>query len=145
MSQGWRIIDKILTRQVMTEEGPRERLRAAIRTHLYLSEMFQQWFYFSYMEAKNLPREQIKKIIRSELFTEKIFTDILEDGVKKNIFTIRNNDLLLTGSLIKAVLQDWYLKRWKYSQRGNSIDDYSRFTIDSVEKLIITGNAPVKD
>jgi AcrR family transcriptional regulator len=139
MSQGWQIFDKTLTRQIATETDPRERLRTAIRTHLFLSEMLQPWFYFTYMEAKNLPKEQIKKIIRGELFTEKILADILEDGVNKNIFTIKKNDLMLTASLIKAIQQDWYLKRWKYSRRGDTIDAYARFAIESIERLIVSG------
>jgi AcrR family transcriptional regulator len=138
MSQGWRIIDKALTRQIDPEKDPRERLRAAIQTHLYLSEMLQPWFFFSFMEAKNLPAEQIKKIIRSEHFTEKIFADILQDGVNKGIFAIKEKELMLTASLIKAILQDWYLKRWKYIRRGETIDEYARFAIDSIEKLIVS-------
>ena len=124
------------SRQIAGEKDARELLRAAIRTHLYLSEMLQPWFFFSFMEAKNLPAEQIKKIIRSELFTEKIFADILEDGVNKGIFTISKNEMMLTASLIKAILQDWYLKRWKYIRRAETIDAYARFAIDSIEKLI---------
>jgi TetR/AcrR family transcriptional regulator, cholesterol catabolism regulator len=139
LSQGWRIFDKTLTRQIAAETDTQERLRTAIRTHLFLSEMLQPWFYFSYMEAKNLPKEQIKKIIRGELFTEKILADILEDGVNKNIFTIKKNDLMLTASLIKAIQQDWYLKRWKYSRRGDTIDAYARFAIESIERLIVSG------
>ncbi len=136
MSQGWRIIDKALTRQIAGEKDARALLRAAIRTHLYLSEMLQPWFFFSFMEAKNLPGEQMKKIIRSELFTEKMFADILQDGVNKGVFTINKDELSLTASLIKAILQDWYLKRWKYVRRGETIDEYARFAIESVEKLI---------
>jgi TetR/AcrR family transcriptional regulator, cholesterol catabolism regulator len=136
MSQGWHIIDRVLTQQVMTDGSPRERLRAAVRTHLYLSEMLQPWFYFSFMEAKNLPREQIKKIIRGELFTEKIFADILKEGADKGIFTVKKSDLMLTASLIKSILQDWYLKRWKYVHRGDTIDTYARYALDAIERLI---------
>jgi len=138
MSQGWRIIDKALTRQIAGEKDIREMLRAAIKTHLYLSEMLQPWFFFSFMEAKNLPGEQIKKIIRSELFTEKIFADILQDGANKGVFSIRKNELMLTASLIKAILQDWYLKRWKYVRRGETIDEYARFAIGSIEKMVLS-------
>jgi TetR/AcrR family transcriptional regulator, cholesterol catabolism regulator len=138
LMQGWLITTGVLTGQIAAINDPAEKLRAAIRTHLYLSELLQPWFYFSYMEAKNLPAKEIKKIIRAELFMEKIFIDILEEGVKKNVFTINKNDLILTASVIKAVLQDWYLKRWKYSHRRLSIDEYVRFVIDSIEKLILS-------
>jgi AcrR family transcriptional regulator len=59
---------------------PVERLRAAIRSHLYLSEEMQKWFYFSYMETKNLSRSEHRNAIESELYTEQIFADIVESG-----------------------------------------------------------------
>ncbi len=33
---------------------PLEQLRAVIKAHLFLSESARPWFYFTFMEAKNL-------------------------------------------------------------------------------------------
>jgi hypothetical protein len=41
---------------------------------------------------------------------------------------------LLAASLIKAMLQDWYLKRPKYAQRQISVDHYAQFMIGLLEK-----------
>ena len=137
LQQGWKTITGVLIGQLAVESGPRERLHSAVRTHLYLSELLQPWFYFSYMEAKNLRREEMKKIIRSELFTEKIFFEILESGMKGRVFDIKETDMILTSSVIKAILQDWYVKRWKYAQRGVAVDDYLCFVIALIEKMIL--------
>jgi hypothetical protein len=34
------------------------------------------------------------------------------------------------------MLQDWYLKRWKYARRQISVDDYAEFLIRFVESAI---------
>ena len=117
---------------------PVEKLRAAITTHLYLSEIMQPWFYFSYMEAKNLYPQERQAAIQSEQNTEKMFTSILEDGVGQGIFEC--GDCLMTASMIKAMLQDWYLKRSKYSHRKVSVIQYSRFLIAFLEKNLLAGS-----
>ena len=38
----------------------------------------------------------------------------------------------LVAALIKAVLQDWYLKRWKYERKGVSVEAYARFVVEFV-------------
>ena len=128
------ITRQILRSDIAAEEDPVDKLRTAIRTHLYLSEIMQPWFYFSYMEAKNLnPRERLAAV-QSELNTEQLFTDILEAGRDQAVF--QTDDCRLTASLIKAMLQDWYLKRAKYAQRRFNVDQYARFLISFLEKSL---------
>jgi AcrR family transcriptional regulator len=49
---------RILEECIAEESDPVAKLRTAILTHLYLSEAMQPWFYFSFMEAKNLSRAE---------------------------------------------------------------------------------------
>ncbi len=132
--QGRRLILKILASVVDNASPPAEKLRAAIRGHLYLTEVMQPWFYFSYMETKNLVKRRQKKAIEGELSTEKLFIDILEEGVACHDFQVA--DSVLTASLLKAMLQDWYLKRWKYAGRRISVDQYADFLIGFMESAI---------
>lgn len=133
-TQGTQTVFHVLTGQIAGTEGTREKLRRAIQTHIYLSEVMQPWFYFSYMEAKNLTREQQKEAIEGELFTERVFTELFEEGNREGVFAVANP--LLASSAVKALLQDWYLKRWKYRQRKITVDDYSRFVIEFIESYI---------
>lgn len=123
---------QILTSDISSEKKPAAKLKIAIRTHLYLSEIMQPWFYFSYMEAKNLDADERQAAVQSELNTERQFAEILEAGMDGGVFQIE--DCRLTASLIKAVIQDWYLKRSKYERRGISVDDYARFITAFLEK-----------
>jgi TetR/AcrR family transcriptional regulator, cholesterol catabolism regulator len=130
-----RMITKhILEVHIAQESNPAAKLRTAIFTHLYLSEAMQPWFYFSYMEAKNLSQPERDLAVESERYTEKIFEDILGQGQDRGCFAVR--DPRLTASLIKAMLQDWYLKRSKYAQRNISVDRYGRFVWQLIEAFI---------
>ena len=132
------VTKRILDERIAQKSKPADRLRTAILAHLYLSEAMQPWFYFSYMEAKNLSKKEQDLAIASELYTEKLLADILDQGQIRGDFELR--DPQLTASVIKAMLQDWYLKRSKYARRRVSVDQYAQFVMQFVEAFII--NAP---
>ena len=131
---GLNLIADIMINSIKDETSPRQRMEKAIKIHLYISEIIPQWFSFLYMEAKNLKPEDRKVPMETELFTEKIFTDILSDGIKAKVYAERN--ITLTSSVIKAMLQDWYLKRWKYKKRKISVDQYALFIIEFLESYL---------
>jgi AcrR family transcriptional regulator len=133
--QGQVAVEKILRDHIDQDTDPGSKLRNAIRTHLYLSELMKNWFYFFFMETKNLNKKYRKISVESELMTERVITDILEEGVKRKAFVIDN--VLLTGSIIKAMMQDWYLKQWKYTQRNIPVEKYAQFVIEVVETFIL--------
>ena len=130
------VTKRILEEYINREAGIEEKLRTAIRIHLYLSEAMQPWFYFSYMETKNISGPEQAKAIESELYTEKIFENILNEGEKSGVFLHRNHQL--TASIIKAMLQDWYLKRWKYAKRNISVERYAKYLISFIETFCLS-------
>jgi AcrR family transcriptional regulator len=136
-SQRRAIARHFLSTRIHAAKSPVDKLRAAVTTHLYLSEIMQPWFYFSYMEAKNLYPGERKAAIQSELSSERMFTDILEQGCRQGVFQCE--DCQMTASLTKAMLQDWYLKRPKYARRKVSVSRYGRFVIGFLEKNLLTG------
>ena len=133
------ITKRILAEHVVAEHDPVAKLNVAIQTHLYLSEIMQPWFYFAYMETKNLSKKQQAEAIDSELYTENIFAEILDQGQALGVFIIQNCQL--TASLIKSMLQDWYLKRWKYARRKISVDQYAQFVLEFVQAFILNSNS----
>ena len=133
--QSMRVATRVLVDQLTDIDDPHLKLKQAIYAHLYLSEIMHSWFYFSYMEVKNLAKDVQKRAIELELFTEKIFADIIEQGKKDRIFQDVNKELV--AAMIKAILQDWYLKRWKYEMRNISVEQYARFLIDLVESYLL--------
>ncbi|MFA5519101.1 MAG: TetR/AcrR family transcriptional regulator [Spirochaetota bacterium] len=133
--QGRRITSDILDQEIGKGVNLADRMHRAVRAHLYLSEVMQEWFYFSFMEAKNLTREEQKRAIESELATENIFFDIIVEGEKAGLF--KKHNPFLSASIIKGMLQDWYLKRWKYKNRGITVEGYADFVIEFIEAFIL--------
>jgi AcrR family transcriptional regulator len=104
---------------------PREKLLTALKAHIYLSEIMQPWFYFSFMETKSLPDKAKKEAIAVEKEIEDIFYDIIREGIAQKAF--RDVNARLLASLCKAMMQDWYLKRRKYSIQGTTVTQYAEF------------------
>jgi len=110
---------------------PVNKLRAAIRAHIFLSEALQPWFYFCYMEARHLGAAHKEEAKTGELETERLFIDILDEGLARGVFAVQ--DSVLAASVIKAMVQDWYVKRWKYAKRKVTVDQYACFVVACVE------------
>jgi AcrR family transcriptional regulator len=121
---GRKVTGRLLAQGVEGVDDPVERLTAAVRTHVFLSEAMQPWFFFSYMEARHLGERQKELAKEGELATERLYADIIREGARRGLFVER--DAHLTAALIKAMLQDWYLKRWKHAGRRVSADRYAQ-------------------
>jgi AcrR family transcriptional regulator len=120
--------------------GP-DKLFAALRAHLYLSEMMPAWFSFSFMEAKSLPRKEKHEAVATELEIEGILFGIIREGIMAGKF--RQVDARLLASLTKAMMQDWYLKRRKYRNQGTDVMQYARFVWSVLERYLC--DPPAKD
>ncbi|UHL64403.1 TetR/AcrR family transcriptional regulator [Paralcaligenes sp. KSB-10] len=130
----------ILTRRTMLAytqgiDAARDKLFAAIKTHLYLSELMLAWFSFSFMEAKSLPAKEKKEAIAIELEIENIIFDIIEQGVAAQAF--KPIDARLLSSVIKAMMQDWYLKRRKYRNQAVNVTQYAEFVMGILESYLL--------
>ncbi len=110
-------------------------LRRVIKTHLFMSEELQPWFYFVYMEVKNLDKAEREIAEENELYADRIIVEILEKGRSEGLF--KQQDHQLTSALIKAMLNDWYLKRWKFAKRNVLVDEYADYLIDFIEPFLL--------
>lgn len=113
------------------KENPVEHLRWLIERHIRLTEAMQPWFAFAFMEAKAFPPSGRKAAVESELATENVFRDVIKQGIATGVF--QTDDEELAASLIKPLLQDWYVKRSKYRKGGVSIERYIKSVVSFVE------------
>lgn len=93
-----------------------------IEAHVRLTEAMLPWFTFAFMEAKNFPSAERRMATDSEELTERIFAETIARGIADGTFRPDTSPLL--ASLIKPMLQDWYVKRSKYRRRGIDIATY---------------------
>jgi len=111
------------TMNAVSNEDDEFDLESLIKTHIYLSEIMQPWFFFAFMESKNLNKAQRKYAIQSELLVENKIKNAIIKGQELGLYnTILNAETIATH--IKPLLHDWYLKRWKYKQRNIGIEDF---------------------
>lgn len=129
----------MLTRRTLHDftrdvDDPHEKLHVAVKSHLFLSELMRPWFYFSYMEARHLAQSRKRDAVAIERETERVYHDIIAEGIEAGAF--RTVDARLLASLIKAMLQDWYLKRGKYHDQGTSVTTYAETMREVLERYL---------
>jgi AcrR family transcriptional regulator len=133
------LVDTVLTPPTGAAVTARERLRRLLRTHVYLSEVMQPWFFFAYMEAKTFDRRGRRMAIGNELRTERLIAECVAAGQAAGDFA--SADPTMTASLVKPLLQDWYLKCWKYQRRGTDPDSYADWVVRFVEAFLAPSEA----
>ncbi len=101
---------------------PRAHLRWIIDAHIRLTEAMEPWFVFCFMEAKTFPARERQMTVEAEAMTEGLLNEIVGRGVAAGVFCVPEAGL--SASLIKPLLQDWYVKRAKYRKRGTTIEEY---------------------
>ncbi len=120
---GRQVSGRLLRQGLEGVQGAEARLSAAIRTHVFVSQAMQPWFFFSYMEARHLGQRHKELAKESELATERTLAQIIRQGQEEGVFA--QVDPELTAALIKAMLQDWYVKAWKYAGRRVGVDRFA--------------------
>lgn len=134
MTQGRDAVERVLDSETKQFDDPWGKLKAFIRAHVYLSEIMRPWFYFFFMEAKNLNPTERKKAIEGDLATEMKLEATLEEGQKLGQFEKR--DIVLTAEMIKGLFANWYIKRSKFRSRNISVDQYVDFMIEFMEDYL---------
>lgn len=114
-----------------SQQKEQEELETCIRVHLYLSEYMQAWFFFAFMESKNLTKKQRLYAADSEQFTEARITQAIQQGQNTGRFS-KKISAETQAALIKPLLHDWYLKRGKYKKRNIGVDDYAERVIQLI-------------
>ncbi|KPA14997.1 TetR family transcriptional regulator [Candidatus Magnetomorum sp. HK-1] len=135
LRQGMSMVARILEIASQKHKDPVLKLESVIKAHLFLSEKARSWFYFMFMESKNLNPSEWETVLKAEFYTEKVLVEILIYGEASGVFKSQNHQL--TASIIKAMQQEWYLKRWKYKRRNITVDEYAEYVLEFVRSFCI--------
>lgn len=122
-------IDDVMSDQAVISLSPVNRLKAIIYGDIYMNEIMHPWYYFCYLEAKGLSREQREAAMQMELKFDERLRDTFQAGVAAGIFAADNIALLAANTT--SMLQQWYLKRWKFQLMGVRTDDYAAFVFET--------------
>lgn len=133
-NHGFIMTRRTLLARIAPETEAHGKLFAAVSAHLYLSELMRSWFYFSFMEAKSLPASEKEDAVAIEREIDEIFHQILVEGVQGGAFRVVETRAL--SAMIKALLQDWYLKRRKYRDNQISVEHYAELVQDLLQRYL---------
>lgn len=100
--------------------APLVRLDSSLRAHVFMSELLQPWFYFVYMESRVLESDQRKVARAAELD--------FQSAMARQIRQVRemgDREAFLLAAHLQSVIQDWYVKRWKYRAEKIGVDEFA--------------------
>ena len=116
-------INKVLGSLDSQELSPDRHLQALVFGETFLNEIMNPWFYFCYMELKGLPRDQQAKAMDLELYFQGMLSDTIKRGVEEKVFVCEDPEMLAIHAL--GVLQQWYLKRWKFKRLNIDSNEFA--------------------
>jgi AcrR family transcriptional regulator len=108
-------------------EDSEARLEATLRCHIYLSEILHPWFYFVFMDSRVLSAREKGVAKAADLHFQ---LKLAELAAIAGAASPQAAQLFASHAL--ALVQDWYVKRWKYVKLGVSIDEFA----DSVCEML---------
>ncbi|MEE4252051.1 MAG: TetR/AcrR family transcriptional regulator [Alcanivoracaceae bacterium] len=110
------------------------RLEALIRAHIYMSELFRPWYFFVYMEAKNLPREPMHQAIIVESNYLQQVEALINDGIAAGRYNSHSS--YLSAAAILSLIQDWYIKSWHFRDMKIDAQGYADFVVEMTTRML---------
>lgn len=114
------------------------RIESGIRAYIYMAELFRPWYFFVYMETKNLPPEQIE---RAKDMERNFLTEtgrLVDRGVAEGHY--KCDDSYLAASAILSLIQDWFVKSWHFNNRGMNAERYGDFVVAMSNRMLSHSN-----
>ena len=124
-------IDDVMADLAQHNLDPHQRLKAMIHADLYMNDILHQWYYFCFIEAKGLDKEQREAAMQMEFRFDRRLQDIFNEGIAAGVFRF-GGDTALLAAATTAMLQQWYLKRWKFQSLQTDIADYAQFILSTL-------------
>ena len=126
-----------LIEKANAEEDPKLALEIMLRGYLYASTLLQPWFYFLYFETRSLPLENQDESKNIELNTVAVSARLIDEIAKQ---LKPDNELeppsTVIATMALAMIQERYLKPWKYKKPATTVDSYADQCLSLVYKAI---------
>jgi len=111
------------------QQDPAIALEMLVRGYLYASTLMQHWFYFLYFETRSLPpvdQEQSKNIELTQVEEiEKRIKQLVLKQTKLSTSADACHKSEFVATMTLSLIQERYLKPWKYHQVEKTIDEYA--------------------
>ena len=115
------------------QQDPKRALEALVRGYLYASTLMQPWFYFLYFETKSLPPADQEGSLKIELIQVKELETLIGQLMPSSD-SCHKAEFVATMAL--SLIQERYLKHWKYKKPSETIDDYADKCLQLIYRAI---------
>lgn len=115
----------------LSQENPEDSLRVLLKGYIFASTLMHPWFNFLYFETKSLPQLEQEASKNLELEQVNALTTTL-----KRLQPETNIDIDFVSSMALSMIQERYVKPWKYHQPQTSVDQYSEDCLALIYKCI---------
>ncbi len=122
-----RHVSQILPNWFKHVSSPLDQIECLLRAHIYLSEILQPWLYFVFLESRALPSAQREVAKASELGSQSNIAALIESTGK-----FSGDEASLLAAHCMALIEDWYVKRWKYRTTKISVDHFAQSVVELV-------------
>ena len=122
-----KMVSSNIVDNALQHKDKKHAMEEIVTHHIFAAELLHPWFYFLYFETRSLPSVHQKD---SKTIEVKI-TSTLESLLSK-IDGNHNNDnkkYRFIATMALAMVQEHYLKYWKYKDTSLTIDDYADETL----------------
>ncbi len=115
------------------QQDPAIALEMLVRGYLYASTLMQHWFYFLYFETRSLPPEDQEASKNIELTQ----VQALEKRIKQlRLESDACHESRFVATMTLSLIQERYLKPWKYHQAEKTVDDYADKCLQLIDRAI---------
>jgi AcrR family transcriptional regulator len=111
--------------------SPVDEMECILRAHIFLSEIFQPWAYFVFLESRTLQIDQREIAKGSELAIQTHIASLI-----KTTCSFSSDEATLLAAHCMSLVQDWHLKCWKFG--GINISADADAFANSVVKFVRT-------
>jgi AcrR family transcriptional regulator len=115
------------------ESDPAAALEVLIKGYLYTSLLLQPWFYFLYFETRSLSSEhqnESKNLERSQVAElERLIRQLQQKSGQ-------GYPAEFIANMVLTLVQERYLKPWKYKQPASTIDEYAENCLRLINRSV---------
>ncbi len=142
-----RYVSEILPTWFKDVPAPLDELECILRAHIYLSEIFQPWAYFVFLESRALANAHGLVTKETEIGIQSYISQLIQACAN---FTA--DEAMLLAAHCMSMVQDWHLKCWKFGSNNIGADAFANSVVRFVRSYIqmrqgeaglLVGNDPV--
>ena len=125
-----KVVSSSIIDNALVHDYKSRALEEIVTHHIFAAELLQPWFYFLYFETRSLSAEhqEESKAIGLKIIStlETLLFQIEEHHVKDD------KKFHFIATMTMSMVQEHYLKRWKYKDASLAIDNYADETLKLV-------------